>query len=154
MQSRHVAGRRNLNHHPVGQVGDPATIGNVDGVQAPLLTAGDRFHDRDGELAGGLECLLLGVLMVLLLFLKRALGSISILDGYILQHFSGLPGIPVRRVIEPVQLVGAELVSPADIFADVTARRRGIKAEPPQQDARQADLVPVRQPVTFALGLP
>src|SRR6266566_9455717 len=92
--------------------------------------------------------------MLLLLLLERAFGAISILDGYVLRHFPGLPGMPVRRIMEPIQLVGAEFVSPADVFAEVTARRRGIEAKPPQQDARQADLVPVRQPVAFALGLP
>src|SRR5215813_1884212 len=90
--------------------------------------------------------------MLLLLPLERAFGAVSILDGYVLRHFPGLPGMPVRRIIEPIQLVGAELVSPADVFTEVTARRRGIEAKP-QQDARQADLVPVRKPVAFALGL-
>src|SRR6516225_1106344 len=61
--------------------------------------------------------------MLFLLLLERAFGAISILDGYVLRHFPGLPGMPVRRIVEPVQLVGAELVSPADVFAEVAARR-------------------------------
>src|SRR5262249_52274453 len=91
--------------------------------------------------------------MLLLLPLERAFGAVSILDGYVLRHFPGLPGMPVRRIIEPVQLVGAELVSPAEVCAEVVPGGWGKGANPPQQDARQADLVPVRQPITFALGL-
>ena len=53
--------------------------------------------------------------MLLLLLLERAFGPISILDGCVLWDLPGLPGMPVRRVIEPVQLVGAELVRPADV---------------------------------------
>ena len=136
MQSPGVARRRDLHYHLIGQVGDPAAIGNVDGVEAPLLAARDRLHNRDGEFAGGLECLLLGSLILLLLLFERAFGPISILDGCVLRNFPDLPRRPVRGVIEPFQLVGAELVSSADVFAEVTARRRGIEAEPPQQDAR------------------
>jgi hypothetical protein len=55
MQSRAVARRRDLDDDVVGQVGDPAAIGNVHGIEALLFAAGKRLHDRDGEFAGRLE---------------------------------------------------------------------------------------------------
>jgi MFS family permease len=94
MHSQDVSRRRNLDHHLVGQVWDEAAIGNVDGVEAPLLAADNRLHDRDGQLAGGLECLLLGGLMLLFLLLERAFCPIRILDGPVLWHFPRLP-LPV-----------------------------------------------------------
>ena len=151
MHARAVAGRRHLYDHLIGQVRNEAAVGHVDGVEPPVLAARERLNDGNGELAGRFERLLLEPLRLVLLLLERAVGAESILHRHIVRHFARLPGSSVRRVVEPVQLVGAELVRPTNIFADVIARRRRIKPEPPQQDAPQPDLVPVREPAAFAL---